>query len=134
MLVLTVALVFSVSGVWAADVEPLHRSSDAVYGPAARRAETRGARLETLWIFDADYEDLIGDNAGWTVYDRSGTLGMDNYWHHDTIRINGFIYLGTAPGGAERTTLAGGRRGATAMTGCRSSSGTSLRPSVSREP
>ncbi|MCK4915276.1 MAG: hypothetical protein KAS89_03850, partial [Candidatus Eisenbacteria sp.] len=94
MLVLTVALVFSVSGVWAADVEPLHRSSDAVYGPAARRAETRGARLETLWIFDADYENLIGDNAGWTVYDRSGTLGMDNYWHHDTIRINGFTYLG----------------------------------------
>ncbi|MCK4512759.1 hypothetical protein KAW64_13525, partial [bacterium] len=39
---------------------------------------------ETLWIFDADFEDLSGDNAGWTTYDRSGTLAQVNYWHKDT--------------------------------------------------
>jgi hypothetical protein len=49
---------------------------------------------ETLWIFDADFEDLTGDNAGWTSYDRSGTLAVENYWHKDTIRINGFTHLG----------------------------------------
>ncbi len=53
-----------------------------------------GARAETLWIFDADFEDLIGDNAGWTTYDRTGTLAVPNHWHKDTIRINGFEHLG----------------------------------------
>jgi hypothetical protein len=53
-----------------------------------------GARAETLWIFDADFEDLIGDNAGWTTYDRTGTLAVPNHWHKDTIRINGFGHLG----------------------------------------
>ena len=53
-----------------------------------------GARLETLWIFDADYSTVTGDNAGWTALDRSGTLASENYWHHDTIRINGFTHLG----------------------------------------
>jgi len=53
-----------------------------------------GARAETLWIFDADFEDLVGDNAGWTTYDRSGTLAVPNHWHKDTIRINGFTHLG----------------------------------------
>ncbi len=58
-------------------------------------AETSGgARAETLWIFDADFEDLIGDNAGWTTYDRTGTLAVPNHWHKDTIRINGFEHLG----------------------------------------
>ena len=56
--------------------------------------DLEGTRLETLWIFDANFEDLTGDNAGWTVYDRSGTLGSDNYWHHDTIRMAGFPHLG----------------------------------------
>ncbi len=45
------------------------------------------ARTETLWIFDADFEDLIGDNAGWVSEDISGTLGLENYWHKDTIRL-----------------------------------------------
>ncbi len=54
----------------------------------------RGARLETLWIFDADFSTTTGDNAGWTAYDRSGTLGQTNWWHHDTIRIDGFAHLG----------------------------------------
>jgi hypothetical protein len=58
--------------------------------PAPEVASTgalRGARLETLWIFDADFEDLEGDNAGWTTIDYSGTLPQLNYWHHDTIRL-----------------------------------------------
>jgi hypothetical protein len=53
--------------------------------PATRDLE--GTRLETLWIFDADFSDLTGDNAGWTSFDRSGTLGSANYWHHDTIHM-----------------------------------------------
>ncbi len=56
--------------------------------------QLEGTRLETLWIFDADFEDLVGDNAGWTSWDISGTLGMENYWHHDTIRIGSFSHLG----------------------------------------
>jgi hypothetical protein len=56
-------------------------TADATGGPL------RGARLETLWIFSADFEDLTGDNAGWTSYDLSGTVAQDNYWHHDTIRL-----------------------------------------------
>ncbi|MFH1866179.1 MAG: FlgD immunoglobulin-like domain containing protein, partial [Candidatus Eisenbacteria bacterium] len=47
-----------------------------------------------LWIFDADFENLVGDNAGWLSEDRSGTLRVPNYWHKDTIRINGFAHLG----------------------------------------
>jgi len=43
--------------------------------------------METLWIFDADFEDLTGDNAGWTSIDLSGTLGQENFWHKDTIRL-----------------------------------------------
>ncbi len=64
------------------------------HSPVMPSGELRGARLETLWIFDADFEDEAGDNAGWTVYDNSGTLGVENYWHHDTIRVSGFPYLG----------------------------------------
>ncbi len=49
---------------------------------------------ETLWIFDADFEDVYGDNAGWTVLDKSGELGQTNYWHKDTLRVGGFPHLG----------------------------------------
>jgi len=63
-------------------------------GQAASTDELNGARLETLWIFDADFSTTTGDNAGWTVYDRSGTLASANFWHHDTIRINGYTHLG----------------------------------------
>jgi len=67
----------------------------AISAPTPQRAApTQGARYETLWIFDADFEDLLGDNAGWTTEDRSGTLAILNYWHKDTIRINGFEHLG----------------------------------------
>lgn len=66
-------------------------AASRVADPGQRTHETsppqRGARLETLWIFDADFEDLTGDNAGWTSYDRSGFVGQVNYWHHDTIRL-----------------------------------------------
>ena len=55
--------------------------------------EARASRLETLWIFDADFSTTIGDDA-WTATDRSGTLGSDNFWHHDTIRTGGFEHLG----------------------------------------
>jgi hypothetical protein len=42
---------------------------------------------DTLWIFDADFEDMTGDNAGWTTQDLSGQRHRVNYWHKDTIRI-----------------------------------------------
>jgi hypothetical protein len=45
----------------------------------------RSVGEETLWIFDADFEDLSGDNLGWLSYDTSGTLEHVNYWHKDTI-------------------------------------------------
>ena len=61
---------------------------------AASPAHAVEARAETLWIFDADFEDLLGDNAGWVSQDVSGTIGFENYWHKDTIRINGFEWLG----------------------------------------
>ena len=91
---LAMVFVLSAAVAWAGGSEQLLRSSDTVNGPTMSSVETQGARLETLWIFDADYEDLVGDNAGWTTYDRSGTLGSENYWHHDTIRMTGFSHLG----------------------------------------
>ena len=55
---------------------------------------SRSGTMDTLWIFDADFEDLTGDNAGWTSLDMSGTLEQVNYWHKDTIRTGGFPHLG----------------------------------------
>ena len=52
------------------------------------------AVADTLWIFDADFENLVGDNAGWTSLDLSGTQGQENHWHKDTIRIRNFTHLG----------------------------------------
>jgi hypothetical protein len=49
---------------------------------------------DTLWIFDADFEDLVGDNAGCVSEDWSGTPANINYWHKDTLRTDGFDYLG----------------------------------------
>ncbi len=49
---------------------------------------------DTLWIFDADFENLVGDNAGWTSQDLSGVIGQENYWHKDTLRIRDFTHLG----------------------------------------
>ncbi|MFH1690063.1 MAG: FlgD immunoglobulin-like domain containing protein [Candidatus Eisenbacteria bacterium] len=53
---------------------------------AAGVRSSREAGVDTLWIFDADFSDLVGDNAGWTSVDRSGTLGYLNHWHKDTLR------------------------------------------------
>ncbi len=67
----------------------------AVSPPERYQASSHsGTRAETLWIFDADFDDLIGDNAGWTTEDVSGTPEYVNYWHKDTIRINEFTHLG----------------------------------------
>jgi hypothetical protein len=57
-------------------------------------AAAPSSRTDTLWIFDADFEDLLGDNAGWATEDLSGVIACSNYWHKDTIRINGFTHLG----------------------------------------
>jgi len=75
------------------DTKPLSRVPNPSPGTVSS-GELNGARLETLWIFDADFSDLAGDNAGWTTYDRSGTLASTNFWHHDTIRMGGFAHLG----------------------------------------
>jgi hypothetical protein len=72
--------------------------SDSSFGVegdiGASQTRSRYAGDDTLWIFDADFEDLEGDNAGWVSVDRSGFPADTNYWHKDTIRINGFTYLG----------------------------------------
>ena len=44
-------------------------------------------RTDTLWIFDADFEDLLGDNDGWESEDWSPTAPCTNYWHKDTIHM-----------------------------------------------
>ncbi len=84
--------------------------------PAAKEFE-RG-RADTIWLFDADFHNTIGDNA-WTSYDVSGTLGQENYWHHDTIRNDDHGSGTSAPtrGGAASTTSAGSSRAATATSG-----------------
>jgi len=61
------------------------------------RGEGRGTRTcddDTLWIFDADFNTTVGDDAGWLSEDLSGAPGQENHWHKDTIRISGFPYLG----------------------------------------
>ena len=51
-------------------------------------------RAETLWLFDADFSDLTGDNAGWLSFDLRGDLPSENYWHKDTLFTDSFPYLG----------------------------------------
>ncbi len=88
------ALVLFASVAFAIDTEPLHFEEFLEPEPASTGGVERArARLETLWIFDADFEDLTGDNAGWTSHDRSGTPFEENYWHHDTIRMQNFAWL-----------------------------------------
>ena len=99
--VLQTILVVAVAVAFSAILAAADRVEERPSSRMPRQGETTGsesglreARLETLWIFTADFEDLTGDNAGWTTGDISGTLGSANYWHHDTIRINGFTQLG----------------------------------------
>ena len=97
MVVVAVAAILALFAINAAATEVednQHLRTAFPLGDSPRPVSTNGARLETLWIFDADYSDLTGDNAGWTTLDRSGTIAQTNYWHHDTIRINGFTHLG----------------------------------------
>ncbi len=58
---------------------------------ALSATDFRGVRLETLWLYDEDFEDPYPDD--WTSFDMSGTLGQTNYWHIDTIRTTE-AYLG----------------------------------------
>lgn len=61
---------------------PTARPGTAV--PAARAR----ARADTLWIFDADFEDMaMPNNQGWVSLDRSGIPPSVNHWHKDTIRL-----------------------------------------------
>ena len=92
-LILAIAVLALIASVVSAESETSRLSR---IPPPHRQHLTHPAssRIETLWIFDADFEDLLGDNAGWISEDRSGTLAIPNYWHKDTIRINGFTHLG----------------------------------------
>jgi hypothetical protein len=112
-LVVCAVLILTTAPCWAAR-EPAAPESHPAIEPASSTCDGRADELfgvrgetdalegrgfrsvgeETLWIFDADFEDLMGDNAGWTSLDMSGTLAVTNYWHKDTIRINGFTHLG----------------------------------------
>jgi hypothetical protein len=67
------------------ELDDLFGVSGDLEGLIARGARSVGE--ETLWIFDADFEDLSGDNAGWLSLDQSGTLERVNYWHKDTIHM-----------------------------------------------
>jgi hypothetical protein len=49
---------------------------------------------DTLWIFDADFSTVTGDNAGWLTYSLNGTLPSTNYWHKDTLFTDAFPSLG----------------------------------------
>jgi hypothetical protein len=95
VLAVVAALVALGSVTWAAG-PGTERATLRERPPVARPSSvgrSEGARLDTLWIFDADFSTTTGDNAGWTVADESGTLGQTNYWHHDTIRLSE-AYLG----------------------------------------
>ena len=95
VLAVGLVLVAFVGGAFAGDPSTSHRSAVERSWQAVPASDGfRGTRLETLWIFDADFSTETGDNAGWTTPDRSGTLASENYWHHDTIRIGGFPELG----------------------------------------
>jgi len=52
--------------------------------PKAEREFAR-SRTDTIWLFDADFHDMEGDNAWWSL-DVSGDPGETNHWHRDTIR------------------------------------------------
>jgi hypothetical protein len=62
--------------------------------PRAETAAPGGVSGSILWIFDATFDDLTGDNAGWNTIDLSGTRAQTNFWHHDTIRITPYTHLG----------------------------------------
>ncbi len=88
---------FTLVGASAADARLAERMGEVpavTVGDPAAASGWREDPPETLWILDADFEDLTGDNVGWQSHDMSWFPGQENYWHKDTIRINGFAYLG----------------------------------------
>ncbi len=69
----------------------------AIAAPGPDRGGTVSSaptRAETLWMFDADFSDLTGDNAGWLSFDLRGDLPSEDYWHKDTLFTDSFPYLG----------------------------------------
>jgi hypothetical protein len=69
------------------------QETDATFEPTQR-----SAKVETTWIFDANFEDFEGDNwgiqdlgqpgdslTGWHTYDASGNREQGVYWHVDTV-------------------------------------------------
>jgi len=92
LLVLGVVLVAGLAGAKGLDHAGLATHVPLPNAPVTS-SDLEGARLETLWIFEADFEDLVGDNAGWTSPDLSGTAAQENFWHKDTIRLTQ-AYLG----------------------------------------
>ncbi len=95
MLLACAMVALAAVGVSARDLEILSSADELEYqATTSSDAGTRGARLDTFWIFDADFSDMEGDNAGWTAYDRSGTLGGPNAWHKDTIHMKNLLHLG----------------------------------------
>ena len=94
VLVVALALAIFASAAIARNEETLASRVPDPIKPAMSSSDFRGAYRGTLWIFDADFSTTTGDNAGWTAYDRSGSLGQTNRWHIDTVRITE-PYLGT---------------------------------------
>jgi hypothetical protein len=95
LVMLAAGMVLIAVGAWATPGDGTEfQSAMPVYSHSGTAGGFTGTRLETLWIFDADFSTETGDNAGWTTFDRSGTIATENYWHHDTIRIGGFAHLG----------------------------------------
>jgi hypothetical protein len=101
LLVLTAVISVAAFGVVAArEVTPAEVAPRPIESLEAQ-AETpalSGAAVETTWIFDADFEDITGDNygiddlgqpgdslTGWYTVDLSGTPGKTNHWHLDTL-------------------------------------------------
>jgi hypothetical protein len=95
MLVVVLALALVATGAFAKGLgtDRVSRVPDPTKPVLGARGFTR-AELDTNWIFDADFSNTSGDNAGWTTYNRSGDPPQTNYWHIDTIRTTQ-AYLGT---------------------------------------
>ncbi len=52
--------------------------------PASVAPQLSRSECETLWIFDADFEDLTGDNAGWLSYDHADPQTGVRFWRGQT--------------------------------------------------
>ncbi|MBN2565247.1 MAG: immune inhibitor A, partial [Candidatus Eisenbacteria bacterium] len=79
----------------ARDTSPLGGTSAEVVLPTrSARDVWAQSRMDTLWIFDADFSTVTGDNSGWLTYSLNGTLPSANYWHKDTLFTNEFPGLG----------------------------------------